>query len=63
MWLKEKGAQVFFNTSYNPVMDKDYDVVIRTTGESYSSDFMKANYGLSIAPNGQIFVNDYMQVA
>lgn len=32
VWLKSKGAQIHFNTTYTPLMDKDYDVVIKTTG-------------------------------
>jgi NADH dehydrogenase FAD-containing subunit len=62
-WLLQKGVTILYNTVYLPSMDKDYDLVIKTTGQKYNSDFLKTNFTSSVAPNGQVFVNEYLQVA
>jgi hypothetical protein len=58
-WLREKGVQIQYGVNYTPEMDKDYDIVIKSTGERWNSDFLKTNFLSSVAPNGQIFVNEF----
>jgi hypothetical protein len=31
-WLNGKNVHLIFNTTYNPAINKDYDMVITTTG-------------------------------
>jgi NADH dehydrogenase FAD-containing subunit len=62
-WLREHGVHIQYSVNYTPAMDKDYDFVIKSTGERWNSDFLKTNFLSSVAPNGQVFVNEYMQIA
>ena len=55
---------VYLNTPYTEAfsIENGYDLTYYCTGQKYSADFMKDSFPTAIAANGQIFVNDKMQV-
>jgi hypothetical protein len=43
--------------------EKGFDLVIKAVGQTYKADFLKKSYASSVATNGQIYVNDFFQLA
>ena len=53
-----------FNTVYDKNQaNKNYDLVVECFGYKFRTDFMRKNFAKSLAPNGQIYVNDLLQVS
>jgi NADH dehydrogenase FAD-containing subunit len=64
-FLREHNVQVMYNTNYDE-KDRDrfsYDLVIKCIGYKFKTDFLKKNYPSCLAANGQIYVNDLMQLS
>lgn len=59
-FLKSKGVEVLYNTPYDEKVNDQYDLVYVCAGQQYHSDFLKKHFAKAIAPNGQIYVNDYL---
>ncbi len=59
--LKKLKVNIHYKTPYSETLkaEKGFDLVINCTGQKYKADFLKNNFGASIASNGQIFVNDH----
>ena len=62
-FLETQGANVLFHTPYTEELARSYDLSIQCTGYKFHTDFMKEHFSASLAPSGQILVNDYFQVS
>jgi NADH dehydrogenase FAD-containing subunit len=63
-FFTERKVNIHYNTAYSEGFAEanGYDHVILCKGQTYKSDFMKANFASSVAPSGEIYINDQMQV-
>ena len=48
------NVEIHYNTTFsdNLKADKGFDLVINCVGSKYKADFLKKNFGTSIASNG-----------
>jgi len=64
-FLKSKGVDVQYGQTYEEFIkgkENEFDAVFICSGQTYHSEFLKENFAKSIAPNGQIFVNNHLQI-
>jgi hypothetical protein len=62
--MKDRNIQIHTNVTYDESFSKDhgYDITYVCLGQRYSAPYMKDNFSRCIAQNGQIYVNNLMQV-
>jgi NADH dehydrogenase FAD-containing subunit len=63
-FLRQHNVNVHLGVNYVEAFSQDngYDLTFVCLGQMYSAPFMKDNFLKTIAPNGQIYVNNFMQV-
>jgi len=59
-FLQRHNVEIHYNTPFGATTAKElgYELSIQCTGYKYHTDFMKFSFAKSLAPNGQIYVND-----
>lgn len=63
-YLKEKGVKMHLGESFDEefLQKNQYDLVIKTSGFSYRTDYMKAQFNDCLNVHNQIYVNQHLQV-
>ena len=63
-FFTERNVNIHYETAYSDGFAEanGYELVINCKGQTYKSDFMRTHFASSIAPSGEIYINDQMQV-
>jgi apoptosis-inducing factor 2 len=62
-YLSSHGVKIMYNTFYESIKEtKSYDLVVMATGYKFMTEFMKKDFPQCLHKNGQIYVNEYMQI-
>ena len=64
-FLKTRNVHILYNTPYVQGLEHSlgFDRVYKCVGQRFRSAFMERHFSSSIAPNGQLYVNEYMQLS
>ena len=61
-YLMRKKVSIHYNKSYQRELFPEYEHVIHCTGPTFHTEYMRDYYSSCIAPSGEIYVNDFMQI-
>lgn len=64
-FLRQNNVEIFYQTPFKETTAQElgFEHVINCAGQTYNTDFMKQNFSSCLSKNGQIFVNDLMQLS